>query len=380
MMRWRGLAVFVLVGLCSSSAFSQNDKWLPNGTERPAPGVVSPSAHVGGAPSDAIILFDGKNLDAWVGRDGKAPQWQIKDGTMEIAPGTGNINTKQGFGDCQLHVEWMEPSPATGSDQSRGNSGIMLMSMYELQVLDMWQNPTYADGGAGAIYGQYPPLVTASRKPGEWQTYDIMFRRARFDSSGHLTSPARFTVIQNGILVQDNTQPTGPTAFHDRPPYIPGPEKLPLMLQDHGSAVRYRNMWIRELPDKDPDLHFTTAVPVNVDPKDMALYAGHYDVNPTSSIDFQISGNKLTAQTHNTGAGRGGRGGAAGAAGQAAPPAPAQRFQQPPVELVPVNHDVFIGEWSGNSMRVTFTRGADRAVTGVIVQQADTYHYAQKVQ
>lgn len=361
------LPIFVaLVGLCASAAFAQNDQWLPNDTRRPLPGVVTPSARPGGPPSDAVILFDGKNLNAWENVEGKPAPWRIENGDMVVAPGTGNIRTRQGFGDCQLHIEWMEPSPAHGNDQSRGNSGVMLMSLYEVQVLDMWNNKTYADGEVGAIYGQYPPLVGAWRKPGEWQTYDIVFRRPRFDAYGHLISPARITAFQNGILVQDDTQPTGPTAFHDRPPYMPGPAKLPLMLQDHGAPVRYRNIWIRELPDPAPSLHYTTAVPITVDPQEMAQYAGSYRLSPNVTLDFEVSGKILLVRRIFTGARRG--------------PARGPRTQPPPVKLVPVNHDVFIGEWSGNSMRVTFTRGAKQQVTGVVIQEAETWHYAPKVQ
>ena len=287
-MRGKLLTPAFLVFLCASAAVPQNAQWLPNDTARPSPGAVTPGSAPGAAPSDAIVLFDGTNMSAWAGRDGGAAPWQLKDGVFSVAPGTGNIHTKQGFGDCQLHVEWAEPAEVRGSDQSRGNSGIMLMSMYELQVLDAWQNPTYADGTVGGIYAQYPPLVIAGRKPGEWQTYDIVFRRARFDENGQLTSPARITVFQNGVLVQDNTRPTGPTAFHDRPPYIKGPEKAPITLQDHGSPVQYRNIWIRELPDKEPDLPLTAAVAIHVDPKDMALYAGHYDGTTRLSVDFAI--------------------------------------------------------------------------------------------
>jgi 3-keto-disaccharide hydrolase len=378
-MRWKFLTFIVLAGLYASTAFAQNDQWLPNDTRRPLPKVVSAPVRLGGPPSDAIVLFDGKNLNAWEGQDGGAPQWRIENGDLVVAPGTGNIHTRQAFGDCQLHLEWTEPIPPRGSDQGRGNSGVMLMSSYEIQVLDMWQNKTYADGGTGAVYGQYPPLVNVSRKPGEWQSYDIVFHRPRFDASGHLTAPARFTVFQNCVLVQDDTEPTGPTAFHDRPPYMPGPEKLPLMLQDHGAPVRYRNIWIRELPASLPNLHYTAAVPITVDPKDMVVYAGRYQFSPTNSMDFQVDGKVLLARRQFTGAGRGLRG--RGAAGRGTAPPAARRFSAPPpVELVPINHDVFVGEWSGNSMRVTFIRGANHEVTGVVMQQADTYEYAPKAQ
>jgi hypothetical protein len=384
-----------LVFLCAAAAFPQNAQWLPNDVARPVPNAVTPGATPAVAPSDAIVLFDGTSMGAWAGRDGGAPPWPVKAGIFEIAPGTGNIHTKQGFGDCQLHVEWAEPAVVRGSDQSRGNSGIMLMSMYELQVLDAWQNPTYADGTVGGIYAQYPPLVIAGRKPGEWQTYDIIFRRARFDENGQLISPARLTVFQNGVLVQDDTRPTGPTAFHDRPPYIKGPEKAPITLQDHGAAVQYRNIWIRELPDKDPDLPYAAAVAIRVDPKDMALYAGHYEGKTRLSIDFALGPNGLTAQmrprttaplaasgvaapaaTSNApgAAGQGGRGGRGPAAG--GPP----RTPAPPVQLIPINHDVFVAEWEGNSMRVTFTRDNQNQVTGAVVQQAETFTYADKMQ
>jgi hypothetical protein len=167
---------------------------------------------------------------------------------MEVVAGTGNIATKRGFGDVQLHVEFMEPAPAKGEGQDRGNSGVFLMGIYEVQVLDSYQNPTYADGAVGAIYGQYPPIVNASRPPGEWQTYDIMFHRPRFDANGGLTSPARMTILFNGVLIQDDAVLTGPTAHKQRPPYARHADRLPLILQDHGDLVRFRNIWVRELP------------------------------------------------------------------------------------------------------------------------------------
>ena len=157
------------------------------------------------------------------------------------------IHTADGFGDVQLHVEWMAPDPPRGSDQDRGNSGVFLMGKYEVQVLDSWQNVTYPDGQASAVYGQYPPLVNASRKPGQWQSYDIIFRRPRFGSDGSVRSPAIITVLHNGILVQDHVELTGPTAHQRRPPYEVHPDRLPIGLQDHEHPVRYRNIWIRNL-------------------------------------------------------------------------------------------------------------------------------------
>ncbi len=164
-----------------------------------------------------------------------------------MVPHTGDIHTTRGFGDCQLHIEWATPTPPEGHDQERGNSGVFLMGLYEIQVLDSYQNKTYADGMAGAVFGQYPPIVNASRPPGEWQTYDIVFRRPRFDSAGALREPAYVTVLHNGLLIQDHVALTGPTAFRRRPPYQAHADRLPLRLQDHGMPVRFRNIWIRDL-------------------------------------------------------------------------------------------------------------------------------------
>lgn len=169
---------------------------------------------------------------------------------MEVVRGTGGIETVRAFGDAQLHVEFMAPARATGTGQNRGNSGVFLMGRYEVQVLDSHDNRTYPDGQAGAVYGQFPPLVNASRRPGEWQEFDIVFHTPRFDASGTLTSPARMTVFHNGVLVQDNVELLGPTSHQRRAPYEAHPTELPISLQDHGDPVRFRNIWIRPLsPD-----------------------------------------------------------------------------------------------------------------------------------
>lgn len=167
---------------------------------------------------------------------------------MEVVRGAGSIESVRGFGDAQLHVEWAAPAPPRGEGQGRGNSGVFLMGRYEVQVLDSHLNVTYPDGQAGAIYGQFPPLVNASRPPGEWHTYDIVFRAPRFDSAGRLASPARMTVLHNGVLVQDNVSLLGPTSHQRRDPYEAHADRLPVSLQDHGDPVRFRNVWIRELP------------------------------------------------------------------------------------------------------------------------------------
>ena len=169
---------------------------------------------------------------------------------MEMVKKTGAIRTKKKFGSCQLHVEWASPEEVTGDSQGRGNSGVFLMEFYEVQVLDNYRNITYADGMAAAVYGQYPPLVNACRPPGEWQTYDIVFHRPRFDADGGLLRPAFMTVFHNGILVQDRVELTGPTAWKQRPPYKAHADRLPISLQDHGNPVRFRNIWIRELAER----------------------------------------------------------------------------------------------------------------------------------
>jgi hypothetical protein len=225
-------------------------QWPIHSKERPQPAVVSPppSGLPVKPPADAIVLFDGTNLSKWLqARDGSPAQWVVRDGYFEVKAGTGDLRTRDGFGDVELHVEWASPNPPRGVEQGRGNSGVYLMSKYELQVLDSWENPTYADGMAGAIYGQYPPSVNAARRPGEWQSYDIVFRGPRFDSSGKLLRPATMTVRFNGVLVQDNVTLSGPTGHYSRPPYEAHADRLPILLQDHGDPVRYRNIWLKEL-------------------------------------------------------------------------------------------------------------------------------------
>jgi hypothetical protein len=224
-------------------------QWQIHDPNRPMAPVVTPgpAGPPVPPPADAVVLFDGKDLSQWIDFKGQPVKWKLENGYVEIVPKTGDIRTVQGFGDCQLHVEWMAPFPPTGEGQDRGNSGVYLMNLYEVQVLDCYNNKTYADGSTAAIYGQYPPLVNACRKPGEWQTYDIVFHRPRFDKDGALLAPARMTVFHNGILVHDNDILTGPTAHMARPPYKMHADKLPIGLQDHGNPVRYRNIWVREL-------------------------------------------------------------------------------------------------------------------------------------
>jgi len=254
-MRRNFLLSIAVVLSAATFSFSQGEmKWKIHDPNRPLPPVITPGTastqeKPGTAPSDAVVLFDGKDLSKWVDKDGKPAKWKVQNGYMEVVPGTGNISTHDSYGDCQLHVEFAEPSPAHGESQERGNSGVFLMGLYEIQVLDSYENKTYADGQAASVYGQYPPLVNASRPPAKWQAYDIIFHGARFAAGGKLLRPARVTVLHNGVLVQDNVEMTGPTAHGERPPYKAGPEKLPLGLQDHEMLVRFRNIWIRELSE-----------------------------------------------------------------------------------------------------------------------------------
>jgi hypothetical protein len=219
--------------------------WPPGDRSRPLPPKVT--AIPGAPPSDAVILFDGSGLAAWQQGDGKPAAWKVQDGYLEVSPGKGDLVTVEPFGDCQLHVEWATPSPTQGTDQEPGNSGVYLMGLYEIQVLDSYENQTYADGQAAAVYAQYPPLVNASRAPGEWQSYDIVFHGPRFGRKGELLRLATVTLLHNGVLAQDHVPLTGPTDYMKRPPYQSHAEKLPLRLQDHGQPVRFRNIWIREL-------------------------------------------------------------------------------------------------------------------------------------
>lgn len=212
------------------------EKVNPNGLNEKAP------------PSDAIVLFDGSDLEAWESVEGDgAAEWEVSGDHFTVAPGTGGIQTKQGFGSVQLHIEWRSPEEIEGEGQGRGNSGIFLQSRYELQVLDSYNNETYSNGMASSIYKQHIPLVNAAREPGEWQSYDIKYTAPEFSEDGSVESPARITVLWNGVLVQDDVEIEGPTEYIGYPSYEAHEDKLPLMLQDHSNPVSFRNIWLREL-------------------------------------------------------------------------------------------------------------------------------------
>jgi len=225
--------------------FQPNGKWRVHDSRRPRPEVVTPGASASAAPSDATVLLGpGADLSRWQAADGSAPTWPIANGVLET--GKGMLESKATFVDVQLHVEFATPAKVEGSSQGRGNSGVFLAGVFEIQVLDSFDNPTYADGQAAAMYGQFPPLVNASRRPGEWQAYDIVFTAPRF-SGVALAAPATATVFHNGVLVQNARAFWGPTAHRRIDPYAPSNARGPIRLQDHQNPVRYRNIWVREL-------------------------------------------------------------------------------------------------------------------------------------
>jgi hypothetical protein len=228
-------------------------KWRVHDGTRPQPVVVSPGTESsqdapGAPPSDAIVLFDGSTLDGWVSKNdrSKPAPWKLENGYMEVIPRSGNIETASTFGSCQLHLEYAAPAEIKGEGQGRGNSGIFLMSQYEIQVLDNYENPTYADGVVGAIYGQCPPLANSMRKPGEWNTVDIIWVAPEF-AGDQLVSPACVTVLFNGVLQHHAKTLQGPTKHKQTTQYVPHPPTMPLCLQDHGDLVRFRNIWYRPL-------------------------------------------------------------------------------------------------------------------------------------
>ncbi|MCB0629722.1 MAG: DUF1080 domain-containing protein [Saprospiraceae bacterium] len=262
---------FLLLTLLIAGCATAQEITDPKVTEvwEPVPAKVTPGVFPNSPPSDAIILFDGKDLSQWhksaLGYGGSMPEvkaviekygtvtkyenagWDVIDGAMVVKPGAGPIETKQSFGDCQLHIEWLAPVDPGKEGQGYSNSGVFLMSNYEIQVLNSYDTQTYSNGQAGAMYKQSIPLVNASRPPGEWQTYDIVFMAPRFADDGKLLKPASITAFHNGVLIQNHFELQGPCIYIGKPYYIPHPDKLPLILQDHGNRVRFRNIWIREL-------------------------------------------------------------------------------------------------------------------------------------
>ena len=260
------LAAAVVLGACGTSPSVPLDAptaravpphapappgWRQHEVARPQPPRVEP-AGPGEPPSDAVVLIgaDGSGLGNWFADDGGPARWRTEDGALVVAPGAGGIRTRESFGDAQIHIEWRPAAEPEKTSQNRSNSGLFLVGgRYEVQILDNWENATYADGRAGAIYGQFPPLADATRPPDAWQTLDVMFRMPRFDADSALAEPARMTVVHNGVLVQNNESLPGMTIWLESLPYAahgPGP----IGLQDHGSPVRFRNLWVRRLPER----------------------------------------------------------------------------------------------------------------------------------
>jgi hypothetical protein len=255
-----GLAAWAQQNLgYTDTPFLPGGKWRVHDGTRPQPRIVDPGTAStqdapGRPPADAVVLFDGKDLSKWRDEKGNPTGWKLENGAMVVPPaGTpngGTIYSRDEFGDCQLHVEWSAPTQVKGDSQGRGNSGVFLFGRYEIQVLDSYNNKTYPDGQASAIYGQYPPLVNASRKPGEWQAYDILFTAPRF-KDGQLVKPAFATVLHNGVAVHNHVELLGPMSHRQLPKYTPHGEKGPISFQDHGNPVRFRSVWVRELKGYD---------------------------------------------------------------------------------------------------------------------------------
>jgi hypothetical protein len=248
-MRLITLSLFILTGMVAYSQEIDRNGGSPKLSEyyTPVAPVITPGKTAQDPPSDAIILFNGKDLSQWENGKGAAAPWTLEGDAMVVKPGSGGIRTKRGFGDCQLHIEFRTPAQVSGEGQGRGNSGIFLMERYELQVLDNYKNTTYVNGQAGSIYKQLPPLVNACKGPGEWQTYDVIFTAPRFYPDGRLQAQARITVLHNGVLVQNNMTLWGTSEYVGSPVYKKHGDKEPIMLQDHGNLVAFRNIWIREL-------------------------------------------------------------------------------------------------------------------------------------
>jgi len=230
-------------------------KWHVHDSDRPHPPIVKPAEKFSNgapAPADAIVLFNGKDFSKWKSGKGGEVTWKIENGYMEVTPKSGIIRTVDEFGDFQLHLEWATPTKVEGEGQGRGNNGVNIFGLYEVQILDSYDNITYADGQAGALYGQFPPLVNAAKPPGEWQTYDILFEAPRWDKEGKLLSKAKITVIHNGLVLHHGTELVGRTGHRSFGNYDkPHPSKGPIELYEHGNPVRFRNIWIRPLGEYD---------------------------------------------------------------------------------------------------------------------------------
>ena len=329
-------------------------EWKIHDMQRPRPPVVTPGQLMlpVAPPNDAIVLFDGRDLAEWRSAEFGPARWEVRDEAMISVPGSGYLYSKRVFGDVQLHVEWSAPVPAKGHGQERGNSGVFLMSKYEIQVLDSYQDETYADGQAASVYGQYPPLVNACLPPGEWQTYDIVFRRPRFRRDGALEAPARVTVIHNGILVQDNVALWGPTNWLQHLTYTAHPDKLPLALQDHGNPVRYQNIWVRELPESnEPGPRIVEREEtIELPPEVLARYVGRYQADDDESYTITLENDQLRARF----------------------------FRPQTIELVPRSRTEFALRWT--AARFVFELGQDGRPVAVTFHIGGSTRHASRVE
>jgi hypothetical protein len=353
-----GLIACLAAQETSTSQGPSAARWRQHDIRRPKPPVVEPAEASIAAkpPKDAVVLFDGKGLDAWKSREGGPAQWNVTGDSLETVPGAGPIETKQTFGDVQLHVEWSAPSPPVGKGQDRGNSGVFLMGQFEIQVLDSYQAETYADGQAASIYGQYPPLFNASRPPGQWQTYDIAFRRPRFDGSGKLLEPARITVFHNGILVQNNEEPFGRTNWLRWHPYAYEGNSGPISLQDHDHPVRYRNIWVRELPERAQPTAKDLARPkvITLPTEALDQFVGQYGRNTkarAASMVVAREGNHLTIKFP---------------------------FQRAPLVIEPISETEFDMPFTDG--RFIFHKDDRGRITGVLFKISDSQREMRKIE
>lgn len=265
-------------------------QWKIHDMNRTKPTVIEPVNQLlpAPAPKGSVILFNGTDLSQWKSKEGNDPKWKLEKDYMEIVPGTGEIQSKESFGDVFLHIEWASPDDSTRRGQDRGNSGIFFMNQYEMQVLDSYQADTYADGQAGAIYGQAPPRFNACKPRGEWNAYDISFRRPRFTEGGNLQSPARITVIHNGIVVQDNEEYKGPTSWLKYLPYKTHADKMPITLQEHNCKVRFRNIWALPLPELKMPIGDNNDKSITIADIDLDKFTGSYD-RPNSKAPIVVT-------------------------------------------------------------------------------------------
>ena len=281
-----------------SIGFSQDEApYRAHDLSRPHPPIVTPAGIEKPVPppSDAIILFDGSSLEKWSATNGKNSKWVLENGVMHPTRGSGPIQTRDKFGDVQLHIEWATPTPPKGKSQGRGNSGVYFMTKYEVQVLDSYENLTYADGQAASMYGQNPPMVNASLPPGVWQSYDIVFRRPHFNDDGSLKKPAVMTVFHNGVLVQDHFELWGPTNWLKFSEYQPHENELPIRLQDHGNPVLFRNIWLRKLNPVQHYKHMARLKPIlDLSEEELAKFVGKYQGG--RNVEIQLNDGNLQAR------------------------------------------------------------------------------------